>query len=270
MKSSKAVLVLSLLFGASSHAAAQESMAFTLEEAEPEVAPVKPAVVDPAEAIAHALGKLHWGMSKADLLKVLKAQIDAQFEQRIKVERDIMRQDALYQRAQELYRRLNDNYVEFDGTKTGWDVSPIAAEFSHRNGEAMLVVRNQDSRDLYFFMQGRLWKWYRELSADAPEAASADDGFSALTARFGRGERQKERVDASNVPYPGRVWSDTSTRVTAMRRDRDACLIFEDRRLVERLSAMRHNKQPKDEHAGTLTIDWALLPSPKPEAHARQ
>jgi hypothetical protein len=256
------LLALSPLVTAS-QAAAQESLEFTLEEVDSAAKPdkAKPASAeDTKQAIAHALGEIHWGMSKADLLKLLKAQVRAEFEQRIKVERDIMRQDALYQEAQDQYRRLSENFVVFDGQKTGWDVSPVGAEFTHGNRETMLVVTGKHTRDLYFFIQGRLWKWYRELSPEALGVSDADDVFAALGERFGKGTPQRERKSDSNITYPGTTWTDGSTRVTALRRGSETCLIFEDSRTLEQLAVLRHNVQMKSERErASATIDAVLL-----------
>src|SRR6185312_15709620 len=139
----------------SSRVMAQEGLEFTLADVDAADTQEQPAAVkqaaDPKQAIADALGALRWGMSKAELIKLLTLQIRAEFEQRIKVERDIMRQDAIYQESRERARRLSENFVSFDGPKNGWDVSPIAREFTRDNKEAMLVVTGKGTRDMYFF-----------------------------------------------------------------------------------------------------------------------
>jgi hypothetical protein len=266
MQHNVVIPILSLLVSLSTatHAAAQDSLSFTLDEVDAErPKPAKvAATVDLKQAIAAALGELHWGMSKDELLKLLKKQIQADFERRIKIERDVMRQDALYQEAQERYRRFHDNFVTFDGQKTGWDVSPVATEFTHGNGEAMLVVATAHSRDLYFFMHGKLWKWYRELTPDAPELS--DDPMAAFNTRFGRGKPQRERLDEMGVAYTGATWSDEGTRVTALERGSDTCLIFEDARVTQQLVVLRHNVQPKTEKArAALAVESVLLGGPQ-------
>jgi hypothetical protein len=267
MKLNQIVLALGLIGAAAARGAAQDSLEFTLDEVDSASAKTaskaEPAPsVDTKQAIQHELGALHWGMSKTDLLKVLRAQIHDEFEQRVKVERDIMRQDALYQQAQEQVRRLTENYVEFDGDKTGWDVSPIAPEFTQGNREAMLVVTKKGTRDMYFFIQGRLWKWYRELSPESLGADNPDDALKALKERFGQGKSQQERRNDSNMNYPGKVWSDGSTRVTAMLRGNDTCLIFEDLQTIEHLAVLRHNVPPKARQDRAAAIIETVLLSP--------
>jgi hypothetical protein len=268
VKRNPVVLALTLSVLALSRAAAQESLEFTLDEVEAASAPVKKQKaappVDAKQAIQQTLGEVRWGMSKADLLKLIKSQIRAEFELRIKVERDIMRQDALYQEAQDQYRRISENFVTFEGTKTGWDVSPIGSEFTHGNREAMLVVTGKKSRDFYFFMQGKLWKWYRELG-------DSEDALTPIQQRFGPGKPQLERRNDSKVAYAGATWSDGSTRVTAMTRGADACLILEDLRTFEQLAVLRHHVEPvkKTTNRAAAAIDAILLSGAKAESDAR-
>jgi hypothetical protein len=271
VKPNEVVLALSLIVVACSHAAAQESLEFTLDEVDaadkPATAAKRAPVVDAKQVIEHALGEIRWGMSKSDLLKVLKAQVRAEFEQRIKVERDIMRQDALYQEAQDQYRRMSETFIAFDGPKTGWDVSAVGPEFTQGNREAMLVVAGKTSRDLYFFIQGKLWKWYRELSPEALHAEDANEALAVLNARFGPGKSQQDRRNESNTPYPGSTWSNGSTRVTTLRRGSDICLIFEDARVLEQLAVLRHHVQPKtDKDRASAAIDSVLLSGAELEA----
>jgi hypothetical protein len=284
MKRSEVVLSLFLILAACSRVAAQDGFEFTLDEVDAAGKPgagkaaagkaaagkpavSKPAAVDSKVAIADALGEVRWGMSKADLLKVFKARIRVEFEQRIKVERDIMRQDALYQAAKDEYRRISENFIEFDVGKSGWDVSPIGSEFTRGNREAMLIVTNKTSRELYFFIQGKLWKWYRELSPEAVNAGDPDEALSVLKQRFGPGKPQKERQNDSQDAYPGSTWSDGSTRVTAMLRGSDTCLILEDVHTIEQLSVLRHHVDPKaPKNRVASTIDAILLSGPELEA----
>lgn len=273
MKQNAVVLTVSWFLSVTSPVAAQEALAFTLEEAEAAIVHdkvIKPENVDTKAVIAEALGDVHWGMSKADLHKLLKAQIRAEFDQRIKRERDVMRQDALYQEAQERYRRIVQDFVAFDGQKSGWDVSPVAAEFSHGNAEAMLVVVNKGSRDLYFFMQGKLWKWYRELAPEALDAADPEQAFEVLKERFGRGKPQTERVSEAKAPYVGMTWSDGATRVTALRRGGETCLVLEDTQTVAQLAALRrHAQSVGDKARAAQAIDSVLLTGAELEARSR-
>jgi hypothetical protein len=134
-------------------------------------------------------------------------------------------------------------------------VSPIAGEFAHGNGEAMLVVAQGNSRDLYFFVRGKLWKWYRELTDQG-----SDDALSTYRKRFGRGSPQRDRVDENHEVYEGLTWVDPSTRLTVIRRGHDLCVIFEDRAAVEQLALSRRRTSPKTTRTrAALDVDSILL-----------
>lgn len=251
------VFSLSLAGLVCSGAAAQDAMEFSLSDVDsaPTQAPVQHSS-DPKQAIKQALGDLQWGMTKADLTKLLKAQIRVDFEQRIKQERDTMRQDAIYQEFKERALRLGDNYVQFDGAKNGWDVSPIAKEFARNNREAMLVVTGNGTRDMYFFMQGKLWKWYREMDAVAVDASVSID---ALKQRFGPGKPQKDRRDAEDTPFPGRTWTDGITRVSLLQRGTELCLIFEEASTFEKLDQLRSQANQVSNKSSERVIDLILM-----------
>ena len=49
--------------------------------------------------------------------------------------------------------KLKSSAVDFNGKKTGWDVSFLKGEFTHHNGESMLSVSENSSENYYFFIQ---------------------------------------------------------------------------------------------------------------------
>lgn len=274
-------VVLSLAVAMGPRAMAEDALEFSLDEVDasngsgkakgkPPSASANAAAVDPKPEIEKALGELRWGLSKADVVKLLKARVRVEFEQRVKVERDILRQDSLYREAQERAQRVSENYVSFDGQKTGWDVSPIRAEFTHGNRESMMVVTGNGSRDLYFFIQDKLWKWYRELTPAPGEAQDPDRTLAALEQRLGPGKTQKERRSESNMTLPGKSWTDGTTRVTTLRRGNDACVVYEDLATLSQLGVLRYHVQPKQgRDRAAAAVNSILLSEAELEARSR-
>lgn len=246
---------------------AQGTLEFTLEEIE---AAGKPdAQKDPKEAkgppIARALGELRWGMSKNDVLALLKKRIRADYAQRIKREKNIMRQDALYRQANEAFRRVKDGYIEFDGHKTGWDASAIAEEFAHGSGESMLVVDDPSARDLYFFFHDRLWKWYRELKPAAYGGANFDGVSGLLKEQFGKTKERAEPRSDGGPAYRMLSWSDKETRVSAIWRGSETCLVFEQRQTLEHLAELREHALPKHKKRNGV-LDGVIMTTAQREA----
>ena len=256
--------------GAASRARADEGLEFTLDEVEAASAPAaKPDKAEKAEAkkasIAQALGELRWGMRKEELLALLKTRIRIEYTARVKAEKDIVRQDALYNEANEAFRRIKDGYVEFDGHKTGWDASALAEEFTHGSGESMLVVDDPSARDLYFFIHGRLWKWYRELKPAAFGGGNFDGIADMLKEQFGNTRERAEPRSEHGAAYRMLSWSDAKTRVSALWRGAETCLVFEDNTTLEHLATLREHAMPRGEKRGNV-LDGVIMTTAQREA----
>ena len=255
-------IVLALASGSAARVHADGSMEFSLNEVEqphgvPKAAEPRAAKSESGSPIEDALGELRWGMSKDDVLRVLKKRLQAEFQAEVKHERDIVRQDALYQEAKQRYERIKNGFVTFDGGKNGWDVSPIADEFRRGNGESMLVMEDASARNFYFFMHGKLWKWYRELKADG-----AEGGFDALRSmvreQFGSMHAEKTQRGEGEQAIPGVSWADASTRATLIRRGPDACMIFEERATLEQLATLRRTALSREPRRNA-SLDAVLM-----------
>ncbi len=249
-----------IALGAAMQGSAQ--MTFTLEEVTDAAEDEAHAQVASERSIAETLGALRWGMSKDQLLAALKTRIRRDYEQRIRVERDVLRQDALYQEANERFRRLKRGQVAFDGRKTGWDVSPIADEFRHGSNESMMFLDDESARELYFFINGRLWKWYRELKSDAGDGSRYRELAAVMTGQFGRARAQTDRRTDSGDAFTGLTWQDEHTRVTLLQRGADPCVVYEDRDTLDRLALLRSQALPRGPKRNA-TIDQVFM---SPEA----
>jgi hypothetical protein len=263
----KMLLGAAALAGAPLAAHAQESLQFTLDEVE--AANTPPAKADEAagkaEPIAHALGDLRWGMHKDEVLALVKQRIRADYTARVKAEKDIVRQDALYNEANEVFRRVKDGFVAFNGRKTGWDASPVAEEFAHGTGESMLVVDDAKARDLYFFFNDRLWKWYRELKPAAFGGANWDGIASMLQEQFGSAKERAEPRSETGAAYQMLSWKDDKTRVTALSRGAETCLVFEERATLDHLAQLREHAIPRDRSSHPV-INGVLMTAAQREA----
>lgn len=246
---------------------AEDSLQFTLEEVE--AAGSHPAKADDSKAktppIAHALGELRWGMHKDELLVLLKKRIRDDYAQRIKHEKDVVRQDALLREANEVYGRIKEGFVVFDGHKTGWDASPVAEEFVHGTSESMLVVDDPSARDLYFFIHDRLWKWYRELKPAAFGGASFDGVAELLKDQFGKAREREEPRNDHGPAYRMLSWNDKQTRVSAFSRGTETCLVFEQRETLEHLASLREHALPRDQKRSGV-LEGVIMSSAEREA----
>ena len=119
-------------------APAKKAPAKKPEPAPKKAAPPPMVTADHKKALAEKFGGFKFGMTKDEILKVLQKQIDDRFEEKIKATTDVAAQDKLRKEKKSELARTSGTYVEFNGKKTGWDVSIIDGEFAHGTGESMM------------------------------------------------------------------------------------------------------------------------------------
>ncbi|MGD8861025.1 MAG: hypothetical protein PVI30_13540 [Myxococcales bacterium] len=204
------------------------------------------------------LGELRWGMSRRQVLDVFKARLRAEWEPRIRSAPDIIQEDILMNQAEAAYRRLKSAFVVFDGRVSGWDVSPIGPEFRHGSQEAMLVVKGEQSRDFYFFINDRLWKFYRELSPDTFAGRDFDEVADSLQRRFGDAQRDFGARGEDAQPAPYLTWRQDGTQLVAIQRGSQFCLIFEDLQTLEHLALLRKNALPRKKESNSV-VDAIIM-----------
>jgi hypothetical protein len=191
--------------------------------------------------LAAAIGGLRWGMSKRDVLQHLTQEIRERYKPILREAGGIVEEDRLYQRMEGEIRRVHDSFVVFDGTVTGWDASFVSDEFRHGAREAMLVMQDQQTRSFYFFIANRLWKWLKVVDGDALRGQTLDVFGAALETRFGASvSREGTPVDGARAQR-WLEWTESDTRLRAVRLDGQYCLVFESTRVLERLAALRKN-----------------------------
>jgi hypothetical protein len=220
---------------------------------------VQPQVVETpqSDAIAPALGGLEWGMSRTALLKRLRDGLEAEWLPRVHKAPGAIEEDRLRHEMQGLIRQLHENQVEFDGSRTGWDVSFVRDEYTQGNQESMLVTTDGQSQNFYFFIRDRLWKWYRAFNADVFEGQDFGTFSTALQGRFGEGRTQSGALHEGGDTRQWIEWQDDTTRLRAVDETQFFgfyCLVFEDRRTLANLATLRPNPDPRNRAQATNSL----------------
>lgn len=197
--------------------------------------------------IGESMGDLKWGMSKDQLLAKLTDKVKEKYRPLVAKTKDAVEEDRLRHQAKEEMRAIRDSYVEFTGASTGWDVSFLKGEFTHNNDESMLVVRDENSQNFYFFFGGRLWKWYKAFDASVFKAGDFGSFAGSVQRRFGPATDVRGQMDGGGAERHWLEWQDASTRLRAI--DQTGfygfyCLVFEEKDTVKNLARLRTN-QPK-------------------------
>lgn len=169
-----------------------------------------------SNSIAKSLGNLRWGMSQSELKTALKS------------------------------KGKNSSYAEFNGSRSRWDSTPVAEEYTHGNEEAMLSYTDKDgSENYYFFISGELWKWVKYYPASSFGGRDFAGFAEKVRKRFGKGHEKDNEVNpGSGYSYKFLEFLDRNTRLRAVdktERQGQYALVFEAMDTVRSLSALRSN-----------------------------
>ena len=194
--------------------------------------------------ISNSMGALVWGMDKDELLKKQIEKVKEHYRPLVAKTHDAVEEDNLRQRAGDEIKRIRESYIEFTGTSTGWDVSFLRGQFTHGNGESMLVVRDNNSQNFYFFFGGKLWKWYKAFDAEVFPVGNFDAFAGAVTRKYGAAKDAHGELSPRSGDRHWLEWQDAKTRLRAVDQSDFYgfyCMVFEDKATVANLSHLRTN-----------------------------
>ena len=208
------------------------------------------------KALAELMGGFKFGMTKDQVLGVLRKKIDDDYQAQIRATTDIASQDKLRAQEKRDVSIIASSYISFEGQHTGWDTSIVENEFAHHTDEAMMNRwENQggkNQRRFFFFYQGRLWKMYVQLDVSIlPEDKRNFDTFrSVMETQYGPGD-----LDVGLITWHA---GDFDVRAIDRLKEYDALgLAIEDPRVETEVMAERKEKAPPKQ--GTPTIIKAIV-----------
>lgn len=198
------------------------------------------------------MGAFKFGMSREDVVSVIKKQIGERYAEQISNTNDVYRQDALRRKRDKEIERVSASRVEFEGKRSGWDVSIIDDQFAHGTEESMLVYwetdRGRNQRRFFFFFEGKLYKMFVALNTDSLKLRDEQKNFKFFRAlmenRFGPGQTHDQGI----------AWEARSFRVDALNKLNfysSFCLVIADPKTTRQVVALREErkKAPKPRNA---------------------
>lgn len=242
------------------------------EKAPPPKKAAPPVTAESKKKLAELYAGFKFGMSKDEVLGVLKKQLDEKFEEKFKATTDVTVQDRLRAEKKGELLRVSQSFAAFDGKRTGWDVSIIEEEFAHNTNEAMLErwenSAGKNQRRFFFFHEGKLWKMFVSLDVSIiPEDKKTFDTFEkVMQAQYGAGDVE-----------PGLItWRTDEFHVRAVDKLKtyDAlALVIEDPRVKKDLIALRESKAPPKKETSAviravIDVDHSDKPDVKQNSNA--
>lgn len=224
--------------------------------------------------ISPALGDLKWGMGEKDVLKLMLKGVKERYRLRVAKTTDGIEEDRLRTKERGEVQRIKESLVRFDGRSTGWDLGFLRDEFTHNNGESMIVVKDSNSQNFYFFINNHLWKWYKAFNIEVFEGKAFNEFAAAVQRKFGEAQDVQGELIKGGGKRHWLEWQDESTRLRAI--DQTAfygfyCLVFEEKSTMAKLGSLRTNvsRDKKESHAlvdaVTSDTDMAAQPDESPD-----
>ncbi len=228
----------------------------------------KPATATAAQArsMADLGGKFKWGMSHTEVWKTMEDAIHLRYKELISKEADMNKQDDLRKKELEDIQKAKASLVEFEGKKSGWDVSIVDKEFAQRNQESMVVMWEKDQRRFLFFWNGKLYKQFIAFDAEHPvfKGKSFDDFVGLITNRYGQPEmkfaqmRTKDDMVVDHMEWPAageyQLWAIDQSSFYG-----NFCLRLFNPKTQTEIDKARAAKDPKKSNANAL-IDSVTTP----------
>lgn len=189
---------------------------------------------------------LTWGMHYKNVMDIFEKKVRAKYEPLIKEARGAVEEDHIRMQMSQEISKITNNYVVFDGKRTGFEGSLIEPEFTHNNGESLIMWDAGKYVEYLFFFNDRLWKRYRSFRKDSfQDDITFEKYLGTLENRFGPGLEVRNEDDE----LVEEIWQNDDTYMSAQ--DKSGfygvyCLVFASKVTEENIARLRPNKNRSD------------------------
>lgn len=213
-----------------------------------------------AEELAKFKGDFKWGMAPEQVLTEIGKRVESSYADKLKkLSNDAVAQDRVRRQMKKEVDLARKNYVRFDGTKSGYDVSIIDQEFGHGTGESMLTAKEDNATRYFFFADEKLYKMYIAFDKDMLKGASFAQFGQLMQARLGKAkevyvdEKTKGGVKHTLDHYEWASNSGDGLRLVDRSEFYDVfCLVIYDADIARRLADARRIANPTRETHDSL------------------
>jgi hypothetical protein len=156
---------------------------------------LNPAAVDPS------FQGFRFGMTKPELEEFVRGRVRTYYTGVIGKTMDVRNKDKLTREMNLRIETVDDDWIKFDGSQTGWNVSNIRFEFKVGLGEEALHVQEGHDHFYYFFSNGVFYKLVRVY--ESPRFAVVK---SALEKAYGKPGFKNREGDEDRRYLPALRW----------------------------------------------------------------
>lgn len=167
-----------------------------------------------AAELSDLTGGVSWGMTRAQVEARYRSELIADYRREIEGSRDAVRSDRLRRGVDEKLTRFSETWVEFNGSRTGYESSTIADEVFTGAKLAMMIQPSADVPKYYVFKDGRLAKVMVATNVASLDFMPFHEFVSSLRGIYGRPDDVHSEEDDIGVKHEMRaVWTDSKSRL---------------------------------------------------------
>jgi len=162
-----------------------------------------------------------FGITKAQAEEFVKGRVRAYYTAEMAKTKDVRKSDDLLQAMNKRLAEVATDWIVFDGSKAGWNVSIIRSEFKTGMGEEALHVQEGYEHFYYFFTNGVLYKlvrtWESKDFGPVRQALAAAYGNPLFQNRPGDADRRfisELRWHGSNITVDVEDWTESFNSYT--------------------------------------------------------
>ena len=204
-------------------------------------------------------GTFKWGMKPDEVIAQVSKSIEKKYETRIKQSaQDPGKQQRIRDEMGREVAAVKKSYTKFEGTKSGWDVSIIGAEFEQNTGEAVIVTKEDLWTRYFFFFEDGLYKMFLAFDKEALQGQSFEDFGKRMEEKYGRAKEvyrdDKVKGGVRHV-LDHYEWNAGADRLKLVDRSEFYgvyCLVLYDAEVSHRLAERRKIVNPEVAHSDSL------------------
>ncbi|MBX3181955.1 MAG: hypothetical protein KIT72_11155 [Polyangiaceae bacterium] len=212
---------------------------------------------------------LKWGLSNEQIAKIYDKVFEAEFVPLYKRVQPGPRMAALDAELEAKKARLRRSVIQFDDTATGIDETPLAHEYTYRNGESMsrISLRTGTMRHFFFF-NNKLWKIYdeRPLTKGGRFGPDFKTAVERLTKTMGAPPIVLEPDRDMGRSFTEAIWMNDAIIVRLIDREFQGKvgLVYVSKDVQSNIGSYRKNKKP-DPSKLSKDIEHVTRKAPEPE-----